>query len=108
MLNGTLVARDGGRANPKAAAERFTASALCSQQSCPLLSSARSPTMAIKKAAAKVFEPVGPPSRLSKVLESLKSGHQPHLADVKGLKLKYAFRNDHWGARYVELVEDYV
>ncbi|KAI0089903.1 hypothetical protein BDY19DRAFT_888569 [Irpex rosettiformis] len=56
--------------------------------------------MAVKKAAAKIIAPVGPPSRLSKLLESLKSGHQPQLADVKGLKLKYAYRNDHWGARH--------
>ncbi|KAI0809123.1 hypothetical protein BC629DRAFT_1590205 [Irpex lacteus] len=56
--------------------------------------------MAVKKAAAKIIQPVGPPSRLSKVLESLKSGHQPQLADVRSLRLKYAFRNDHWGARH--------
>ncbi|KAI0344197.1 hypothetical protein BDW22DRAFT_1296477, partial [Trametopsis cervina] len=39
-------------------------------------------------------------SRLSKVLQNLRSGYQPQLTDVKSLKLKYAFRNDHWGARH--------
>ncbi|KAI0683331.1 hypothetical protein BC835DRAFT_1296313 [Cytidiella melzeri] len=52
------------------------------------------------KAASIVIESVGPPSRLSKVLASLRSGYKPQLADVKSLKLKYAFRNDHWGARH--------
>lgn len=42
-----------------------------------------------------------PPSRLSKILEQLSSGHKPYLNGVKSLKLKYAFRNDHWGARCV-------
>lgn len=40
-----------------------------------------------------------PRSHLSKVLEQLNAGHKPHLQGVKSLKLKYAFRNDHWGAR---------
>jgi len=50
--------------------------------------------------ASKVNEFVPPPSRLSKVLATLRTGYQPQLAEVKSLKLKYAFRNDHWGARH--------
>lgn len=46
--------------------------------------------------------PLGP-SRLSQVLQALKKEPQPQLDTVKSLKLTLAFRNDHFGARYVSL-----
>ncbi|THH30401.1 hypothetical protein EUX98_g3800 [Antrodiella citrinella] len=40
------------------------------------------------------------PSNLSKVLESLTKGPKPDMAKLKLLKLTYATRNDHFGARH--------
>ena len=39
------------------------------------------------------------PSRLSGILANLNKEPRPFLHNLKGLKLKYAFRNDHFGAR---------
>ena len=44
--------------------------------------------------------PLGP-SRLSQILQALKKEPRPQLDTVKSLKLTLAFRNDHFGARYV-------
>lgn len=41
------------------------------------------------------------PSKLSKILQHLKAKPQLNLTGVKSLKLSCAFRNDHFGARYV-------
>ena len=46
--------------------------------------------------------PLGP-SRLSQILQVLKKEPRPQLDTVKSLKLTLAFRNDHFGARYVGL-----
>ncbi|KAI0761162.1 hypothetical protein BD413DRAFT_591883 [Trametes elegans] len=40
------------------------------------------------------------PSRLSIILKQLTREPQPHLPNLKSLKLTYAYRNDHWGARH--------
>ncbi|TEB18983.1 hypothetical protein FA13DRAFT_1698251 [Coprinellus micaceus] len=40
------------------------------------------------------------PSKLSKILQHLKAKPQLNLTGVKSLKLSYAFRNDHFGARH--------
>ncbi|TCD63096.1 hypothetical protein EIP91_006000 [Steccherinum ochraceum] len=40
------------------------------------------------------------PSHLSKVLESLRMAPRPDMAKLKTLKLTYAARNDHFGARH--------
>lgn len=39
------------------------------------------------------------PSHLSKVLESLTKAPRPDMAKLKLLKMTYAARNDHFGAR---------
>lgn len=41
------------------------------------------------------------PSRLSEILKVLNQEPKPILSKVKGLKITYAYRNDHWGARCV-------
>ena len=41
------------------------------------------------------------PSRLSQILEHLRKEPRPQLQKVKALKITYAYRNDHWGARCV-------
>ena len=41
------------------------------------------------------------PSRLSQILAHLKKEPRPQLREIKGLKITYAYRNDHWGARCV-------
>ena len=43
------------------------------------------------------------PSRLSEILAHLKKDPKPQLRNIKGLKITYAYRNDHWGARCVHL-----
>jgi hypothetical protein len=43
------------------------------------------------------------PSRLSQILAELKKEPRPQLTKLKGLKITYAYRNDHWGVRYVLL-----
>ncbi|KAI0757545.1 hypothetical protein C8Q80DRAFT_1216138 [Daedaleopsis nitida] len=40
------------------------------------------------------------PSRLSGILARLNQEPRPHLPNLKSLKLTYAFRNDHFGARH--------
>ncbi|EED77782.1 predicted protein, partial [Postia placenta Mad-698-R] len=40
------------------------------------------------------------PSKLSKVLENLNKAPRPQLEAIKSLKLTYAQRNDHFGARH--------
>ncbi|KAH6905794.1 hypothetical protein BKA70DRAFT_1291095 [Coprinopsis sp. MPI-PUGE-AT-0042] len=49
---------------------------------------------ALKSAASKA------PSKLSQILAQLKAAPQLSLQDVKSIKMSYAFRNDHWGARH--------
>lgn len=43
------------------------------------------------------------PSRLSQILLHLNKAPRPHLAGLKNLKLTLAARNDHFGARCVDL-----
>ncbi|OJT12885.1 hypothetical protein TRAPUB_10582 [Trametes pubescens] len=40
------------------------------------------------------------PSRLSGILARLNQDPKPHLPNLKSLRLTYAFRNDHFGARH--------
>ncbi|THG99006.1 hypothetical protein EW026_g3282 [Hermanssonia centrifuga] len=40
------------------------------------------------------------PSRLSKILEELNKEPKPYLNGLKSLKLTYAYRNDHFGAKH--------
>jgi len=40
------------------------------------------------------------PSKLSTILAQLNAAPQLNLSGVKSLRLTYAFRNDHWGARH--------
>ncbi|KAF9261918.1 hypothetical protein L218DRAFT_973754 [Marasmius fiardii PR-910] len=49
--------------------------------------------------ARKLKAPVGP-SRLSKVLEHLNSSPKLPLSGLRAIRLSYAFRNDHFGARH--------
>ncbi|KAL0576882.1 hypothetical protein V5O48_005089 [Marasmius crinis-equi] len=49
--------------------------------------------------ARKLKAPVGP-SRLSKILTQLKSSPKLSLFGIRSLRLSYAYRNDHWGARH--------
>ncbi|KAF8525112.1 hypothetical protein BU17DRAFT_11842, partial [Hysterangium stoloniferum] len=44
-------------------------------------------------------KPVGP-SRLSQILQRLQQEPKPLLPSIKSLKLTYAYRNDHFGARH--------
>ena len=41
------------------------------------------------------------PSKLSKILQHLNAKPKLNLTGVKSLKLSYAFRNDHFGAKCV-------
>ena len=44
------------------------------------------------------------PSRLSRILAHLMQEPRPFLPNLKSLQLTYAYRNDHFGARYVHHV----
>lgn len=46
------------------------------------------------------------PSRLSKILASLNEQPKPQLQGLKGIKMTYAAKNDHFGARYVHRPND--
>ncbi|GJE99759.1 hypothetical protein PsYK624_160300 [Phanerochaete sordida] len=43
---------------------------------------------------------VATPSRLSEILAHLRKEPRPQMRELKSLKITYAYRNDHWGARH--------
>ena len=52
-------------------------------------------------ASNAVKQAVKAPSKLQKILANLNAAPRLDLTGVKTLKLTYAYRNDHWGARWV-------
>ena len=48
---------------------------------------------------ARKLKTIPGPSRLSKIMENLVRVPRPYMSTLKSLKLTYAAKNDHFGAR---------